>query len=137
MFPAPVVENGNSLTAQLTLAPPVAVNRTLAIERLDYTRPGGNDRVMGRLLINRFEEPDFIWSPYKDFISVLNQNTWALGGSYIHSFSIEPHQRSPAELQQRRFALEPAASRDSDAGLRRWSYAAGKLRLLCVQERQQ
>ncbi len=85
-FPAPVIENGNSLTAQLTLAPPVAVNRTLAIERLDYTRPGGKDRVMGRLLINRFEEPDFIWSPYKDFISVLNQNTWALGGSYIHSF---------------------------------------------------
>ncbi len=85
-FPAPVIPNGNSPTAQLTLAPPVAVNRTLAIERLDYTRPGGKDRVMGRLLINRFDEPDFIWSPYQDFISVLNQNTWALGGSYIHSF---------------------------------------------------
>jgi hypothetical protein len=84
-FPAPVIPNGNLPTAQLTLAPPVAVNRTLAIERLDYTRPGGKDRVMGRLLINRFDEPDFIWSPYKDFISALNENTWALGGSYIHS----------------------------------------------------
>jgi hypothetical protein len=41
---------------------------------------------MGRLMINRFEEPDFIWSPYKDFISALNENTWALGGSYTHSF---------------------------------------------------
>ena len=85
-FPAPFVENGNSPTGSLTLAPPVAVNRTLAIERLDYSRPGGQDRVLGRLMLNRFEEPDFIWSPYKDFISALNENTWALGGSYIHSF---------------------------------------------------
>ncbi len=85
-FPAPVVGNGNPLTGLLTIAPPVAVNRTLAIERLDYTRPGGQDRVLGRLMLNRFEEPDFIWSPYKDFISVLNENTWALGGSYIHTF---------------------------------------------------
>ncbi len=85
-FPAPFVQNADFLTGQLTLAPPVAVNRQLAIERLDYVRPGGKDRVMGRLLINRFDEPDFIWSPYKDFISVLNHNTWALGGSYIHSF---------------------------------------------------
>jgi outer membrane receptor protein involved in Fe transport len=85
-FPAPYVANGNFPTGTLTLAPPVAVNRTLAIERLDYTRPGGKDRVMGRLMLNRFEEPDFIWSPYPAFTSVLNENTWALGGSYIHSF---------------------------------------------------
>ncbi len=85
-FPAPFVANGNFPTGTLTLAPPVAVNRTLAIERLDYTRPGGKDRLMGRLMLNRFEEPDFIWSPYPAFTSVLNENTWALGGSYIHSF---------------------------------------------------
>ena len=53
-----------------TLAPPVAVNRTLAIERLDYNTPDGKERLMGRVLINRLTEPDFIWSPYKDFISV-------------------------------------------------------------------
>ncbi len=84
-FPPPVAENGIFPTAQLTLAPPVSVNRTLAIERLDYVRPGGKDRAMGRLIINRVDEPDFIWSPYKDFTSELNENTWALGGSYIHS----------------------------------------------------
>ena len=37
---------------------------------------------MGRLLINRLDRPDFIWTPYKDFVSALHQNTWALGGSY-------------------------------------------------------
>ena len=85
-FPAPVVTSGNLFTAPLTLAPPVAVNRTLAIERLDYNQPDGKDRVMGRVLLNRVSEPDFIWSPYKDFISALHQNTWALGIGYIHSF---------------------------------------------------
>jgi hypothetical protein len=85
-FPAPYVANGNFPTGALTLAPPVAVDRTLAIERLDYTAPGGKDRVMGRLMLNLFKEPDFIWSPYPAFTSVLNENTWALGGSYIHTF---------------------------------------------------
>jgi hypothetical protein len=85
-FPAPVVTNGNLFAAPLTLAPPVALDRALAIERLDYNRPNGKDRIMGRVLINRLSEPDFIWSPYKDFISALHQYTDALGISYIRSF---------------------------------------------------
>ena len=59
----------NAATAALTqvemLAPPVAVNRTLAIERLDYNTPDGKERLMGRVVINRLAEPDFIWSPTK------------------------------------------------------------------------
>ena len=85
-FPAPAATYLNDGEAPITLAQPVAVNRTLAIERFDYTPAGSKDRLMGRLMINRFDEPDFIWSPYKDFISALHENTWALGGSYIHSF---------------------------------------------------
>ncbi|MGA2883411.1 MAG: hypothetical protein ABSG13_31085, partial [Bryobacteraceae bacterium] len=46
----------------------------------------GKERVMGRVLINRLDEPDFIWSPYKDFISSLHENTIAAGVSYIHAF---------------------------------------------------
>jgi hypothetical protein len=84
-FPAPVVTTGNLFTAPLTLAPPVAVNRALAIERLDYSQPNGKDRVLARVLINRISEPDFIWSPYKDFISGLHEYTHALGISYIRS----------------------------------------------------
>jgi len=95
-FPAPVVTNGNLFTAPVTLAPPVAVNRALGIERLDYNRPNGKDRLMGRVLINRLSEPDFIWSPYKDFISALSENTWALGLSYIHSF--QPNLTNEARL---------------------------------------
>jgi hypothetical protein len=85
-FPTPVPAGTSALTVEETLSPPVAVNRTLAIERLDYNTPDGKDRVMGRLLINRMGEPDFIWTPYKAFISPLNENTLAAGASYIHTF---------------------------------------------------
>ena len=81
-----------------TLSPPVAVNRTLLIERLDYNTPDGKDRLMGRVLINRLGEPDFIWTPYKDFISALHENTVAAGGSYIHAFRAESDERSAPEL---------------------------------------
>ena len=85
-YPSPITSNTPALSAEETLSPPVAVNRTLLIERLDYKTPDGKDRVMGRVLINRLTEPDFIWSPYKDFISPLHDNTVAIGGSYIRVF---------------------------------------------------
>jgi hypothetical protein len=85
-FPSLVTTNTTALTAEETLSPPVAVNRTLAIERLDYNTPDGKDRVMGRVVINLMGEPDFIWTPYKAFISPLNENTVDAGGSYIHTF---------------------------------------------------
>ena len=84
-FPAPVATNGNLFSAPLTLAPPVAVDRTLAIERLDYSPPNGRDRILARALINQLSEPDFIWSPYKDFISALHEYTTALGIGYIRT----------------------------------------------------
>jgi len=85
-YPSPVTTTGAALTQVEMLAPPVAVNRTLAIERLDYNTPDGKNRVMVRVLINRLDEPDFIWSPYKAFISSLHENTISSGGSYIHQF---------------------------------------------------
>jgi hypothetical protein len=86
-FPSPVTSSANGALTQVeSLAPPVAVNRILAIERLDYNTPDGKERAMARVLINRLTEPDFIWSPYQAFISALNENTVSAGGSYIHAF---------------------------------------------------
>ena len=82
---APPVVAGNGLSGQLTLAPPVEVDRTLAIQRFDYTPPGGKDRVMARAMLSLFRAPDFIWTPYPDFISALHQNTWSLGITETHS----------------------------------------------------
>ncbi len=84
-YPAPAVTNGRQPLGILTLSPPVTIDRYLAIERADYNLPGGKDRIMGRVLLNRLSRPDFIWTPYPDFVSALHQSTVAVGGSYLRS----------------------------------------------------
>ena len=85
-FPAPAATNGNLPVAQLTLAPPVTINRYNLIERLDYSTPSQKDRIMARVLFNQLGRPDFIWSPYKDFISKLNEYTVEGAISYVRLF---------------------------------------------------
>jgi hypothetical protein len=84
-FPAPVALSGNQFAAPVTISPPVSVDRKLAVERLDYNTPSGKDRLLARVLINRLARPDFIWTPYKDFVSALHEYTWALGVSHIRT----------------------------------------------------
>ena len=79
---------GSGITDTATVAPPVSVNRHQAIERLDFN-PGPRDRIMGSLLFARLGRPDFIWTPYPDFISALQQNTWRLAASQLHTFSAD------------------------------------------------
>lgn len=83
---APPAVSGNGVTGSVTIAPPVSVDRSLAIERVDWN-PGVRDRVSGTLLLSRVGRPDFIWTPYRDFVSPLRQNTWRVSGSQIHTFS--------------------------------------------------
>jgi hypothetical protein len=73
--------------APYTVSPPVQVDRSLGIERLDYTTPSGRDRIMTRGIFVNMSEPDFIWSPYQGFTTPLTEDTWEIGGSYIHTFS--------------------------------------------------
>jgi len=86
-YAPPPVTDGVNPFATLTVLPPVDVDRLLGIERLDYTTPSGRDRIMARGIFVNMSEPDFIWSPYKGFTTPLIQDTWAVAGSYIHSFS--------------------------------------------------
>ena len=74
---------GPGLTAKVSIAQPVEVDQSLAIERLDYISPSGKDRIMARGILVQMYEPDFIWTPYPDFISHLSHDTPAIGGSYI------------------------------------------------------
>jgi hypothetical protein len=84
-FSGPTITATTALTATVSIAPPVSVDRTLAIERLDYNSRNGLNRVMGRVAIARLSRPDFIWSPYKDFISGLDQDTLSVAVSYIRA----------------------------------------------------
>jgi hypothetical protein len=84
-FPAPRVV-GNGITGQLTLAPPVEVDRNLAIQRLDYGAPDDKNRVMFRATAALLAEPDFIWTPYPAFVSALHENTWSAAIADTHTF---------------------------------------------------
>jgi hypothetical protein len=95
-FPAPPITNGGFLTGTLTVAPPVTVDRSLAIERVDYNSRNGVDRIMGRAAIARLRRPDFIWTPYKDFISGLDQDTLGIAVSYVRA--LRPNLVNEAKL---------------------------------------
>jgi hypothetical protein len=85
-YPGPVL-NTSSLTAPYTVAQPVVVDRLIALERGDYTTKGARDHLMARLAIQRLSQPDFIWSPYPAFISGLNENTTAIAGNWMHTWT--------------------------------------------------
>ena len=72
-------EFGDALGAiPVTIAPPVSVNRYLLLPRVDYQSADGAHRLMARLALSKLDRPDFVWTPYEDFISSLNQDTVGL-----------------------------------------------------------
>jgi hypothetical protein len=72
-FPPPPVQGGGKIAAPLTVAPPVTINRWFGSERFDGQSQSGAQRLMGRVTLESDSQPDFIWSPYRDFISGLRQ----------------------------------------------------------------
>lgn len=72
-FPPPPVQDGGKIVAPLTVAPPVTINRWFASERFDGQSRSGAQRLMGRVTLQSDSQPDFIWSPYRDFVSGLRQ----------------------------------------------------------------
>lgn len=86
-FAPPPITNGSALTALATIAPPVWIDQSIGLERIDYISRNGLDHLMGRLAISRLSNPNFIWTPYKDFNSTLRQNTLGVAASYVHTFA--------------------------------------------------
>ena len=70
--------NAVAYSVPVSVSLPSFVNRSLFLERLDYTPAGGVHRLMGRVASSRVERPQFIWSPYQGFDSPLLQNTLSL-----------------------------------------------------------
>ena len=54
---------------------PVYVDRSLAIERLDYRSPAGTSTISGRAAISRTTQPDRYYSPYQGLSAPLIRNT--------------------------------------------------------------
>jgi hypothetical protein len=85
-FPAPAVVS-NGATGSYTIAPPVVVDRLIALERGDYTTKSGQDHFMARLALSRTSEPDFIWTPYPQFVSGLYENTDGIATNWQRSWT--------------------------------------------------
>jgi hypothetical protein len=71
--------------AAVTLSQPVSVNQWFALERLDYATPGGRDRLTARLALSNLSQPDFIWSPYRDYISGMQQPVYNVAASWTRT----------------------------------------------------
>lgn len=95
-YPAPPVSSGQNPSAAVTMSPTSTLNRYLASPRADYLMPGGIHRLMGRLAIARVDRPDVGWTPYKDFLSPLTQNTFGL--SVAATSSVRPSLTNEARL---------------------------------------
>jgi hypothetical protein len=86
MFPGPVIKS-NAVDAIYTVSQSVIVDRLIALERGDYATKGGKDHFMARLALARTTEPNFIWSPYPQFISALHQNTTGIAGNWQRTWT--------------------------------------------------
>src|SRR5688572_4211517 len=90
-FAPPPVTDRNLPVATGVFTPPVTIDRYLSLQRLDWRPDGGKHQVMGRFGFARIDRPDFIWSPYPDFISGLTQNTYSMALGWQTSFSPSFH----------------------------------------------
>ena len=86
-FPGPVINAPNgAVTDVIQIAEPTVVDRLIGLERGDYATKSGRDHIMARFAIQRLTEPDFIWSPYPQFISPLHDKTEGIAGNWTHTW---------------------------------------------------
>ncbi len=70
----------------ILLRRPHSLDRFTALGRTDW-EPSGAQHLAGRVMVSRQSVPDFIWTPYPDFVSPLAQNNVAAALAYTRSIS--------------------------------------------------
>lgn len=81
-YPAPFPQLPDVI-GPVTLTPPSSIQRWLSLARIDHVSRDSRSRQMLRLLHNQSHRPDFIWTPYSDFISPLHQDASGIAVSDI------------------------------------------------------
>lgn len=78
----------DGLVAAVTLSQPVSVDQWLALERLDYSAPERGQHASIRVATSNLSRPDFIWSPYSDYVSGMQQPVYNAAASW--TWTIRP-----------------------------------------------
>ena len=84
-FPTPALDDGNGVTSDLNARPPFSIDRSLFLARVDSVSLDAKHRLMGRVTGANLERPDFIWYPWEEFNSELEQPGFHLGLSYFQT----------------------------------------------------
>ena len=79
------VPNSPALVGAVTLSQPVSVNQWLGLQRFDYSPPNGLQHATIRLMASNLSRPDFIWSPYRDYTSGLEQPVYNVASNWTQS----------------------------------------------------
>lgn len=79
-FPTPNTSTAQDYITSVTVHPTVSLNRALSLARADYV--SGNHRFYLRDAIDRTDWPDFIWYPYTEFNSGLEQPVASIVAGY-------------------------------------------------------
>jgi hypothetical protein len=72
-----------ALRGNTQFAPQVSLDRSTAVERLDYRSRSGVDRLMGRLAISRLDQPNQQYSVYSAFDAAMTRDTSRVTLSYL------------------------------------------------------
>ena len=75
----------NEIVTPVSMEPPSSLDRWLGVARVDRNFAGGRFRVFTRLSYTGVGRPDFIWSPYPDYVAPLNERTYSPMVSVAHN----------------------------------------------------
>jgi hypothetical protein len=88
-YPVPPVTATDPFVTPVMFDQPVALDRVLGVARLDYSSPHGFVHGALRTAVSHLSQPDFIWSPYPDYISGLTQPVVSLATNW--TFALSPN----------------------------------------------
>jgi Carboxypeptidase regulatory-like domain len=74
-YPAPFLAGSAGPTVTARMSPTSSLDRYFGTTRLDFISRGGAHRVMARLAITNYNQPDAGWSPYHAFLTPLIQTS--------------------------------------------------------------
>lgn len=68
------LSDGTGCFAPVSLQPPLSLDQTVGLVRLDYIPPGGAHHVLARVAYENVGRPNLAWSPYEQFSTAYDES---------------------------------------------------------------